>query len=168
MDFIAYINEKIYPLQSIIVLSGTIFISSFFVISKSKAIKKFLIILASVSLILAFYLNIYSFISMGDFSNFLTLFETVQMIEVSIILFSALNLLFFISIYKVDSNHFIRILILFLFSTVCAVFVVVARNFLLIFTSLTIFILAIFQLVTALNLKANKVRPYILEYFLNK
>ena len=166
MDFIAYINEKIYPLQSIIVLSGTIFISSFFVISKSKAIKKFLIILASVSLILAFYLNIYSFISMGDFSNFLTLFETVQMIEVSIILFSALNLLFFISIYKVDSNHFIRILILFLFSTVCAVFVVVARNFLLIFTSLTIFILAIFQLVTALNLKANKVRPYILEYFL--
>jgi len=166
MDLIAYINEKINPLQSIIVLSGAIFISSFFVVSKSKAIKRFLIIVTSISLILAFYLNIYSFISMGNFSNFLLSFETAQMIEVGIILFSALNLLFFISIYKVDSNHFIKILILFLFSTVCAVFLVVARNFLLIFTSLTIFILTIFQLVTALNLKMNKARPYILGYFL--
>jgi len=166
MNFVLFINEKINPLQSIIVLSAAIFISSFFVISKSKAVKRFLIIVTSISLILAFYLNIYSFISMGNFSNFLLSFESAQMIEVSIILFSAVNLLFFISIYKVDSNHFIKILILFLFSTICAVFVVVARNFLLIFTSLTIFILTIFQLVTALNLKTNKARPYILRYFL--
>lgn len=166
MNFVLFINEKINPLQSIIVLSVAIFISSFFVISKSKAVKRFLIIVTSISLILAFYLNIYSFISMGNFSNFLLSFENAQMIEVSIILFSAVNLLFFISIYKVDSNHFIKILILFLFSTICAVFVVVARNFLLIFTSLTIFILTIFQLVTALNIKTNKARPYILGYFL--
>ncbi|MCG2791444.1 MAG: hypothetical protein L6305_06830 [Actinomycetia bacterium] len=166
MNLVLFINEKINPLQSIIVLSAAIFISSFFVISKSKAVKRFLIIVTSISLILAFYLNIYSFISMGNFSNFLLSFENAQMIEVSIILFSAVNLLFFISIYKVDSNHFIKILILFLFSTICAVFVVVARNFLLIFTSLTIFILTIFQLVTALNIKTNKARPYILGYFL--
>ena len=145
MNIVLSINEKISPLQSVIILSIVILISSFFAISKSKTIKRLLIILASVSLIIAFYLNIYSFISMGSFSNFLLSFEYMQMIEVSIIIFSALNLLFFISIYNVDSSHFIKILILFLFSTVCAVFIVLARNSLFIFTSFAIFILTIFS-----------------------
>src|SRR4030042_4048903 len=166
MNIVLSINEKISPLQSVIILSIVILISSFFAISKSKTIKRLLIILASVSLIIAFYLNIYSFISMGSFSNFLLSFEYMQMIEVSIIIFSALNLLFFISIYKVDSSHFIKILILFLFSTICAVFIVLARNSLFIFTSFAIFILIIFQLITSLNLKIDKTRPYIFGYFL--
>ena len=166
MNIVLSINEKISPLQSVIILSIVILISSFFAISKSKTIKRLLIILASVSLIMAFYLNIYSFISMGSFSNFLLSFEYMQMIEVSIIIFSALNLLFFISIYNVDSSHFIKIMILFLFSTICAVFIVLARNSLFIFTSFAIFILTIFQLVTSLNLKMDKSRPYIFGYFL--
>src|SRR3972149_10132761 len=107
MNFLLYISEKTNPFQSIIVLSGAIFISSFFVISERRAVKRFLITLISISLILAFYLNIYSFISIGSFSNFLLSFENLQMIEVSIIIFSALNLLFFISMYGIDNSHFI-------------------------------------------------------------
>ncbi len=166
MNFILYISEKINPLQSVIILSIAVFISSFFVLSKSKAVKRFLIILASISLVLAFYLNIYSFISVGSFSNLLLSFDNAQMIGVSIIIFSALNLLLFISMHRVDSSHFAKILILFLFSTICAIFVVVARNFLLIFTSLVIFLLAIFQLITSLNLKTDRVKPYVMGYFL--
>ncbi|HEY4695554.1 MAG TPA: hypothetical protein VIH13_01540 [Candidatus Hydromicrobium sp.] len=166
MNFLLYISEKTNPFQSIIVLSGAIFISSFFVISERRAVKRFLITLISISLILAFYLNIYSFISIGSFSNFLLSFENLQMIEVSIIIFSALNLLFFISMYGIDNSHFIKILSLFLFSTICAIFLAIARNFLLIFVTLVIFILVIFQLITALNLKIDRIRPYIMGYFL--
>jgi len=166
MDFMLYINEKINPLQSIITLSIAIFISSFFGISKNVAVKKFIITVTSISLISAFYLNIYSYASIGNFSNFLLSFETLQMIEVSIILFSSLNLLFFISRYNMESDHFVKILILFLFSIICAISVVISKNFLLIFISFCIFILTVFQLVASLNLKIGKVRPYVLGYFL--
>src|SRR4030065_355141 len=115
MDFLIDISGKINPLQGVMVLSFAIFISSFFVMSERQAVKKFIITLFSVSLILAFYLNIYSFISAGNFSNALLFFENLQMIEISIILFCALNLLFIISTYCRESRHFIKILSLSLF-----------------------------------------------------
>ncbi len=166
MDFLIGINEKINPLQGVMVLSFVIFISSFFVMSERQAVKKFIITLFSVSLILAFYLNIYSFISAGNFSNALLSFENLQMIEISIIIFCALNLLFFISTYCRESRHFIKILSIFLFSTICAIFFVLARNFILMFVTLTIFILAIFQLITVLNSKTDRIKPYIIGFFL--
>lgn len=166
MNFILGISEKINPLQSVMILSGAIFISSFFVMSEKRAIKRFIMILFSISLITAFCLNIYSFISIGNFSNILFYFENLQMLEVSIIIFCALNILFFISIYGRENRHFIKILSLFLFSTVSAIFLVVARNFLLIFVALAIFILTIFQLITALNYKTDRIKPFIIEYFL--
>ncbi len=166
MDFLISISEKTNPLQGVMVLSFAIFISSFFVMSESQAVKRFIITLFSVSLILAFYLNICSFISAGNFSNVLLSFENLQMIEISIIIFCALNLLFFISTYCMESRHFIKILSIFLFSTICAIFFVLARNFILMFVTLTIFILVIFQLMTVLNSKTDRIKPYIIGFFL--
>jgi len=166
MNFLIYISEKINPLQSIIVLSASVLISSFFAVSGRKAFKKFIIVITFISLISAFYLNIYSFISAGNFSSSLLTFGTLQVIEVSMILFSTLNLLLFIAIYEIDCNHFIKILMLLLFSAICAIFVVVAGNFILFFTSLTLFVLTIFQLAASLNLNISKSRPHILGYFL--
>ncbi len=166
MNFILGISEKINPLQSVMVLSGAIFISSFFVMSENRTVKRFIMILFSVSLLTAFYLNIYSFISAGNSSNILFSFENLQMLEVSIIIFCALNLLFFISIYRRENRHFVKILSLFLFSTVSAIFLVVARNFLLIFVALAIFILTTFQLITALNSKTDRIKPFVIGYFL--
>ena len=166
MSFILGISDKINPLQSVMVLSGAIFISSFFVMSENRAVKRFIVILFSISLITAFYLNIYSFISAGNFSNVLLSFENLQMLEISIIIFCALNILFFISIYGRDNRHFVKILSLFLFSTISAIFLVAARNFLLIFVALVIFILTTFQLITALNSKIDRIKPFIIGYFL--
>ena len=166
MDFLIDISGKINPLQGVIVLSFAIFISSFFVMSERQAVKKFIIALFSVSLILAFYLNIYSFVSAGNFSNVLLSFENLQMIEISIIIFCALNLIFFISTYCRDNRHFIKILSIFLFSTISAVFFVLARNFILMFVALVIFILVIFQLMTVLNSKTDRIKPYIIGFFL--
>jgi len=166
MEFILYISGKINPLQSVVVLAAAILISSFFGFTKKKVFKKFIIAVGSISLFLAFCLNIYVFISMGAFSDSLLTFGIMQVIEAGIIIFAALNLLFFISAYELNSNHFVKILILLLFSTICAVFIVISENFILMFTSLTIFILTIFQLVTSLNSSVSKTGSYTLRYFL--
>ena len=131
MELIFYISEKINPLQSVIVLAAAILISSFFGLSKKRFVKKIMIAVAAVSLFLAFYLNIHIFFSSGGFSNNSLTFGILQVIEIGLIIFSTLNLLFLISMHEMDNNRFIIILIMLLFSAICAVLVVVADNFIL-------------------------------------
>ena len=166
MNFLFYINEKANPFGSIIILSITILILSFFAVSKSKTVKRYLLALVSFSLALAFFLNIYTYIYSGSFSNFLLFFSNIQMIEAGIIIFSAVNLVFFLYLYQKENDNFIKTLILFLFSVICALFLIISRNFLLIFTSLSLFILTIFQLVSAFNSKVDKISLFITGYFL--
>lgn len=166
MNFLLYINEKINPFQSIIILAIAIIILSFFAISKNRTVKICLITTVSILLALAFFLNIYAHVSCGIFSNFLLFFGNVQMVVAGITIFCALNLLFFIYLHHKDNDNFIKIIILFIFSIICALFVIISRNFLLIFTSFSLFILTIFQLVSALNSKNDKTGIYVLEYFL--
>ncbi|MDD3818769.1 MAG: hypothetical protein PHG41_02900 [Actinomycetota bacterium] len=166
MNFLLNIGEKLNPFQSIIVLFIVIFILAFFVMSRSKTIRKYLMALVLVFFILAFFININIYISEGDISNYLISFGVIQVIESCIMIFSAANLLIFIYLYHKDNENFIRILILLTFSVICCLFIIISRNFLLIFTSFSLFILSIFQLVSVLNLKVYKISPYIIEYFL--
>jgi len=166
MSFLIQISEKVNPFQSLIILAAVFFVLSFFVLSRSRAVKNFLVALVSVSLIVAFYLNIYCYISMGSFSSFLIFMGDLQVIEIGIVIFSALNLLYFIYIYHADNENFSKILIIFLFSIISAIFLILSKNFLLIFTSISVFILAIFQLVSVMNSGIDKISLNILEYFL--
>jgi NADH:ubiquinone oxidoreductase subunit 2 (subunit N) len=166
MSFLLHLSEKVNPFQSIIVLAAAIFILSFFVVSRSRATKNFLVVLVSISLIIAFYLNIYCFLSMGSFSSFLVFFGDLQVIEIGVVIFSALNLLYFIYIYHADSDNFGKILMILLFSAISAAFVILSKNFLLIFTSISVFILTVFQLVSVINSGVNKISLHVLEFFL--
>lgn len=166
MGLIFNISEKINPIQSIVVMAAAILISSFFGRSKKRSIKKFIITVTAVSLLSAFYLNIGVFISLGSISNGLLVLGTLQVVEVGILIFSALNILLFISIYQVDRNHFIKLLILLLFLVICAIFTVIADDFILFFISLTMFVLTAFQLVTALNLSTGTSGGYAVRFFL--
>jgi len=166
MEFIFNISEKISPLQSIVVMAAAILISSFFGLSKKRSVKRFIIAVAAVSLLSAFYINIHIFIYLGSLSNDLLAFGTLQVIEAGIIIFSALNILFFVSVYEVNRDHFIKILILLLFSVICAVFTVIADNFILMFTGMTIFVLTAFQLVTGLNSDTSASGNYAVRFFL--
>jgi NADH:ubiquinone oxidoreductase subunit 2 (subunit N) len=166
MSFLLHLSERINPFQSIIILSAAVLILSFFAVSKSKAVKKFLIVLVSISLIIAFYLNIYSYLSMGSFSSFLIFFGNIQMIEIGIILFSAISVLYFISVYHVDDENFSKILIIFLFSVICGASVILSKNFILMFISISVFVLSIFQLISATNSGVDKISLHIFEFFL--
>jgi NADH:ubiquinone oxidoreductase subunit 2 (subunit N) len=147
-------------------MAAAILILSFFGQSKKRSIKRFAITVTAVSLLLAFYLNIGVFITLGSISSGLLVFGTLQVIEVGILIFAALNILLFISIYEVDRNHFIKLLILILFLVICAIFTVIADNFILFFVSLTMFVLTAFQLVTGLDLNISASGGYVVRFFL--
>jgi NADH:ubiquinone oxidoreductase subunit 2 (subunit N) len=166
MEFIFDISEKINPLQGIVIIAVAILISSFFSQSKKRSIKRFIIAITAVSLLSAFYLNICVFISLGSISDGLITFGTLQVIEVGILIFGALNVLFFISTYEVDRNNFIKLLMLLLFLVICAIFTIIADSFILFFTSLTMFVLTAFQLVTGLDLNTSASGDYAVRFFL--
>lgn len=166
MDFLLFINGKITPFQSTVVLFTAIFILAFFAVSKNRAIKKYLIALVLLSFVAAFFVNIYTYISGGDFSNQLIFFGFIQMVESCVIIFIAINLLSFIYFHHKDNDNFVKILILFMFSIICALFIIISKNFLLMFSGFSLFILTIFQLVAVLNLNVDRISPYLVEYFL--
>lgn len=161
------IFSKTNPFCSIIVLSIAIVIMIFFGISKKKWIKKFTIVLAAASLTAALLANIYNFAALGNFSSHLVSFEILQVVEITIILFGALNILFFISANNIENEHFIKILILLLFSVYCIIFIIISKNFLLIFLSLCTFLISIFQLVTSLNTRWSTGAKYISRFFMS-
>ena len=167
MDLIFSIFDKLSPLHSVVVLSFAMFVSIFFGISRKRGIKKFVVILTALSLFLAIFVNIYSFAARGSFSNYLMSFEILQVIEISIVLFGALNILFFISIHNIENKHFVKILILFIFSICCVIFLIISRNFLLMFLSWCIFLISIFQLVTSLNIRSDRSVKHILRFFIS-
>ncbi len=166
MEFISNIGEKINPMEGIAVMAVAILISSFFGLSKKRSVKRFIIAVTAVSLLLAFYLNIHIFISPGSVSNGLLVFGTLQVLEVGVIIFSALNILFFVSMYEIDRDHFIKLLMILLFSVICAVFTVITDSFILMFAGITLFVLAVFQLVSGLDLGVSAAGSYTIRFFL--
>lgn len=173
MSLVFSIIDRINPFYSIVTVSIALFVCIFFGISARKGIKRFVTIFTAITLFSALFLNIYSYTVSGEFSNYLLTFGFLQMVEISIVLFSSLNILLFISIYNIENTHFIKILILFLFSIVCATLLIVSRNFLLLYISWCIFLVSIFQLTTGINTKVNsrllggRGHEHLLRFFLN-
>jgi NADH:ubiquinone oxidoreductase subunit 2 (subunit N) len=165
--------DKIYPFYSSAVLLAAAFISVFFGLSRKKPVKIFIIIIFFLAITYAFFLNVRTFIAGEVFSNYLFNFSYLQMVEISIILFISLNILIFISINNIGKDNFIKILIIFIFTVFCASLYIMSSNFLMIFTSLVIFIACIFQLVTLLNsdnylimVTEYSIRNHLIRYFL--
>lgn len=166
MDFINNISDKIYPMGSAAVLAGAMLISIFFGLSEKKVVKKVIAIISAGSLAAAFYFNIYGFLAKGDFSNFLMDYNLLHVILISASLFCALNLLLFISMHRIDSNNFIKLIIILLFASISLIFLIISSNFIMIFTSFVIFGLAVFQLFTGLNPEIKKMGDHPLRFFL--
>ncbi len=153
------INEflnKIYPFfTSLSIVTGGL-ILVFFGLSKKEGLKIFGIAVSAVSIIAALFLNIRSFGMFGDFSSNIFSFNLLSAAATSVILFAALNILVFISIINFHNNNFIKILLVFL--TVVFFFTVFidANNFIMIFASFSVLLLAVFQLNSVLNSSINK------------
>jgi NADH:ubiquinone oxidoreductase subunit 2 (subunit N) len=153
------INEllnKIYPFfaGSSIAAAGIILV--FFGLSKRKGFKIFGIVLAAFSIIAAIFLNIRSFGMYGDFSGNLFNFNLFAAAATTLILFAALNILIFISIINFHNDNFIKIILVFLTGVFFFTIFICANNFIMIFTSFAVVLLAVFQLNSVLNSGVSK------------
>jgi len=164
LTIINNILESINQLYSVVILFGALFISLFFVLSKRRGLKIFVIIIVALSFIAAFVANIYNFSSSGTFSTFLFSLEAPQVVEICLVLFIALNILIFISFNNINKSQFIKIIIIFLFSVCSLVMLLLSSNFIMIFVSFTGLVLGIFQLLAILN--NINLRSYLVRFFL--
>jgi NADH:ubiquinone oxidoreductase subunit 2 (subunit N) len=148
--------NKIYPFfpGSSIAAAGIILV--FFGLSKRKGFKIFGIVLAAVSIITAIFLNIRTFAMFGDFSSGLFDFNLFAASATAVVLFIALNILIFISKINFHNDNFIKIILVFLTCVFFFMVFICANNFIMIFTSFAVLLLAVFQLTSVLNSRVSK------------
>jgi len=154
------------PFQSMIALSFVALFLSFFATSSNKAIRKYLLAVVLFFMLAAFSLNIHSYVLFDSFSDSLIIFGGAQVIEIGIIIFSAINVLFFIFIRDGQEDYFVKELLLFVFLVISAQFIIISKNFLMMFISLSVLIITMFQLVSIANSKVDKIVNYTMRFFL--
>jgi NADH-quinone oxidoreductase subunit N len=148
--------NKIYPFFASLSIITAGIILVFFGLSKKKGFKIFGISVAAVSIVAAIFLNTWSFGMFGDFSSNLFNFNLFAAAATAVILFAALNILIFISIINFHNDNFIKILLVFLTGVFFFTLFISANNFIMIFTSFAVLLLAVFQLTSVLNSRINK------------
>jgi NADH:ubiquinone oxidoreductase subunit 2 (subunit N) len=151
VDFLKIISQYINPGAVFAFLIFGIAILLFFGISKREWIKKFSFILVCVLLLCAFFINIFAYRVTGDFSNSLLASGAFEIFETAVILFFSLVCLAAIFIYNRKNDHFVKIIMIFLFLVVSILVLVISKNFISYFISLTCFLIALFAISTILN-----------------
>jgi NADH:ubiquinone oxidoreductase subunit 2 (subunit N) len=150
------ILNKIYPFFAGLSIAAAGIILVFFGLSKRKGFKIFGIVLAAVSILTAIFLNIRTFGMFGDYSGDLFGFNLFAASATAIVLFAALNILIFISIINFHNDNFIKIILVFLTCVFFFTLFICAINFIMIFTSFAVLLLAVFQLNSILNSRVGK------------
>jgi len=170
---ISGILDKIHPFNSSALLLGAALFSVFFGLSRKKPVKIFITIISALAFAYGLFLNIQNYVIGRVFSNYLFNYDFLQMMQISIILFISLNILFFISVNNIEKNNFIKIIIIFNFTVFGSSLYIMSNNFLMIFTSLAVFITCTFQLISLLNSNGNiknvdeySTRNHLIRYFL--
>ncbi|MGM0365647.1 MAG: proton-conducting transporter membrane subunit [Actinomycetota bacterium] len=165
MAFLNYIINNINPVYGIASIAAAVLVNAFFGLSSKSILKIISIAVSIIAVGTAVFLITYSFLTKGIFSTMLVSFESIHLAEMLILLFISLNMLVFISISKFKEPDFIKIIIIFMFSLASALFLIISRNFLAIFVTLSVFVLANFQLVSGIQGKENPVS--VIKFFLN-
>ena len=165
--------DLVYPFYGNLPLAGAVLLSVFFGLSYRKGLKILVIIIAIIAVLASLFLNIFYFSETENFSSYLFKFGFLQTIESLIVLFSALNILIFLSIKRFDDRNLIKVIIIFIFSLICINIFIVSKNFLMIFSSLSLFLICFFQLLSLLNKSSSddghlkySIKNYIIRFVL--
>ncbi len=100
MEFLSTIFQKTGPFSGAAIMALAILISLFSSFSQRKVAKAFVIAINVLSYTGALYLYIHSYLKTGPFSGFLVKMELRELILLGVIIFCALNVLFYISFYR--------------------------------------------------------------------
>ena len=151
MELLKTISSYINPAGVFIFLVSGIIILLFFGMSKKEWVKIFSFILLLVLFVSAFIINIFAYRIGGDFSNSLFTSGAMEIFEISIILFFSLVCLCAIFIYNRKNDHFVKIMMIFSFLVISVMVLIISKNFMSFFISLTCFLTAFFAISTILN-----------------
>ncbi|MCJ7666324.1 MAG: hypothetical protein MUO59_06265 [Actinobacteria bacterium] len=151
MEFLLAIIQKIGPFQGAAILALAVFISLFTSFSPRKSAKIFSIAINALAYAGALYLYVHSYIRTGPFSGFLVKMELRELILLGVVIFCALNVLFYISFYRIYDNSFIRTITILTFTVISISFLVIASNFILMFASFTVSVFNIFAIISSTN-----------------
>lgn len=165
--------DLVYPFYGNAPLAGAVLLSVFFGLSHKKGFKIFVITIAIISIVASLFLHVFYFSDTESFSNYLFKFGFLQTIESLVILFSALNILIFLSMKNFSDDNIIKIIIIFIFSLICINIFIMSRNFLMIFSSLSLFLICFLQIISLLNKNSStgnhfnySVKNYIIRFIL--
>ncbi len=139
------------PFQGAALLALAVIITLFTSFSHRKSVKIFAIIINIISYAGVLYLYINSYIKTGPFSGLLVILELKELILLGMIIFCALNVLFYISFYRLHKGGFTRTIIILTLTLISASFLIIASNFIVLFVSLIITIFTIFALISSTN-----------------
>jgi len=151
VDFLNTIIPYSNPAAVFVFLIFGIIILLFFGISKREWIKKFSFVLVFILLLCAFIINIFGYRLNGNFSNNLFTSGTIEIFETAVILFFSMICLSVIFVFSKKNDHFVKILMVFLFLVISLLVLVISKDFMSFFISLTCFLIAFFAISTMLN-----------------
>jgi len=140
---------KLGPFQGAALLALAVLITLFTSFSKRKFVKIFAIALSAISYAGALYLYINSYIKTDLFENFLVIAGLKELILLGIIIFCALNVLFYISFYRFYEGSFVRTIIILTFTLISSSFLIISSNFIIMFVSFVITIFNIFAIISS-------------------
>jgi NADH:ubiquinone oxidoreductase subunit 2 (subunit N) len=142
-----YINPA--GIFAILILGMVILL--FFGISKRQWIKNFSFVLAFILFAGALFINILGYRINGDFSNILFTSGLIEILEIAVVLFFSLVCLSVIFINNRKNEHFVKIVMIFLVLVMCILTLIISKNFISFFISLSGFLIAFFAISTILN-----------------
>jgi len=149
MEFLSTIFQKTGPFSGAAIMALAILISLFSGFSQRKGAKIFVIAINVLSYAGVLYLYIHSYQQTGPFSDFLVKMELQELILMGVIIFCALNVLFYISFYRFYDKSFIRTIIILAFTVISVSFLIIASNFIFMFASLVVAVFNIFALISS-------------------
>ena len=138
MEILLEIFQRIGPFQGIALLAIAVIFTLFTSFSERKSVKIFATALNVISYAGALYLYINNYIRTGPFEDFLVIVGLKELILLGMIIFCALNVLFYISFYRIYKGGFTRIIIMLTLTLISASFLIIASNFIVLFVSLVI------------------------------
>jgi NADH:ubiquinone oxidoreductase subunit 2 (subunit N) len=154
VDLLKTISSYINPAGIFFFLILGIIVLLFFGISKREWLKTFSFILVLILFVCAFIINIFGYRMNGDFSNSLFTSGAMEIFEIAAVLFFSLVCLSAIFVYNKKNDHFVKIIMIFLFLVISILVLIISKNFMSFFISLVCFLIAFFAISTILNDKS--------------
>jgi NADH:ubiquinone oxidoreductase subunit 2 (subunit N) len=156
MDSLTAVLQKIGSFQGAALLAFAMIITLFCSFSQRRSVKIFAIIINALSYAGVLYLYISGYLKTGLFKDFQMIMELKDLILLAIIIFCALNVLFFISFYRFYKSSFVRTIIMLTFTLISASFLVIASNFIIVLVSLVITVFNLFAIISLSGPGNNK------------